>query len=199
MATPVDKLPKREFRSRAELRRWLEGNHANAESFWLVTHKKHVAEHYIPYAQIVEELLCFGWIDARTRRLDEDRTMLLVAPRKPGSTWSAVNKKLVAKLMRAGLMDEAGQAKVAAAKRDGSWTYLDDIENLVIPPDLDSALESNPKARRNFDAFPKSARKVILLWIKTAKRDTTRRQRISETVRLAAINVRAAHPEARGR
>lgn len=190
--------PKVEFRSRQAIRDWLAANHKSAATFWLVTFKKHVARHYVPYGEIVEELLCYGWIDARTRRVDDDRTMLLVAPRKPGSTWSAANKKRVGRLVKEGLMTPAGQSKIDEARRDGSWNYLDDIENRVVPDDLDRALDRNDKARRNFEAFNASAQKVILLWIKTAKREDTRANRVRETVRLAAKNVKAAHPEARG-
>ena len=191
-------FPKIEFRSRPRLRVWLDANHATATTFWLVVYKKHVKERHVPYGDIVEELLCYGWIDSRTRRLDEDRTMLLVAPRKPGSTWSAANKKRVARLIEAGLMMPAGQEKIDQAKSDGSWSYLDDIENLVVPDDLAEALENNQSAHRNFHSFNSSAKKVILLWIKNAKREPTRVQRIRETVRLAAKGVKAAHPEAKG-
>ncbi len=189
---------KREFRSRHKIREWLEANHATATTFWLVSYKKHVTDRYVPYGDIVEELLCFGWIDTRTRRVDDDRAMLLVAPRKPGSTWSASNKNRVAKLAKDGLMTRAGHEKIDTAKRDGSWTYLDDIENLIIPDDLASALANNKTAKRKFGAFNDSAKKVILLWIKTAKRKATRSKRISETVRLAAKGLKASHPEAQG-
>ena len=191
-------LPKREFCSRQELRDWLDANHAESDTFWLVSYKKHVTDRYVSYDAIVEELLCYGWIDGRTRRVDDDRMMLLVSPRKPGSTWSASNKKRVGKLVKAGLMTPAGQEKIDNAKRDGSWTFLDDIENLVIPDDLSSALKKNKSAQREFEAFNKSAKKVILFWIKTAKRSDTRAKRVSETVRLAAKGLKAAHPEARG-
>ena len=191
-------FPKREFSSRRELREWFEANSATATTFWLVSSKKHVTDLYVPYGEIVEELLCFGWIDSRTRRLDEDRTMLLVGPRQPGSTWSAANKERVARLVQDGLMTPVGQDKIDDAKRDGSWSYLDEIDNLVVPEDLAKALNANASARKQFEAFNDAAKKVILLWIKTAKRETTRSLRISETVRLAAKGVKAAHPEAKG-
>ncbi len=190
--------PKIEFRSRQAIRDWLRANHATGTTFWLVTFKKHVSEQHVPYGDIVEELLCFGWIDARTRRVDDNRTMLLVAPRKAGSTWSASNKKRVAELTQRGLMTVAGQRKVDAARRDGSWTYLDDIEKLIVPDDLVAAFVHNKSAKKNYEAFTASSRKIILFWIKSAKRDATRAKRIAETVRLAAKNVKAAHPEARG-
>ncbi len=195
----LNELPKREFRARQELRDWLVANHATADAFWLVSFKKHVTDSHVPYGEIVEELLCYGWIDGRTRRVDADRTMLLVAPRKPGSTWSALNKRRVARLERTGLMTAAGRKKIDAAKHDGSWCFLDDVEGLVIPEDLASALEKNRTAQRNFDAFNDSAKKVILLWIKTAKRSETRERRVSETARLAAMGIKAAHPEAQGK
>ena len=194
----VDDLPKREFRSRSELRAWLQQNGRSEGSFWLVTYKKHIPEYYLRYGEVVEELLCFGWVDGRTRRVDEDRTSLLVAPRKSGSTWSASNKARVARLAENGLMTPAGQARVDEARKDGSWAFLDDIDQLIIPNDLDDALRKNAKARKNFDGFNDSAKKVILLWIKTAKQDATRAKRIRETVRLAAKNLKAAHPEAKG-
>lgn len=192
-------FPKIEIRSRTDLRRWLAANHAQAGTCWLVTSKKHVAEHYVPYGEVVEELLCYGWIDTRTNRLDDDRTLLLIAPRRPGSNWSASNKKRVARLIESGLMTAAGQGKIDAAKKDGSWTFLDDVEKLIVPDDLAHALGKNKRAKCNFEAFNDSARKIILLWLKTAKRDETRDKRIRETVRLAAMNVRAAHPEAQGK
>ena len=85
-------FPRIEFPSRAALRKWLRTNHESADTFWLVTYKKHVTGKHLPYDHVVEELLCFGWVDARTNRLDDDRSMLLVAPRKPGSTWSAAEQ-----------------------------------------------------------------------------------------------------------
>jgi len=190
--------PRLEFRSRAAIRAWLEANHAKETTFWLMTFKKHVGEYYVPYGEVVEELLCYGWVDSRTRRVDDDRTMLLVSPRKPGSTWSASNKRRVADLEKRGLMTPAGHAKIESARKDGSWHFLDDIENLIEPDDLARALDKNQRARQNFDSFSPSARKVILLWIKTAKRDETRARRVSETVRLATKKVKAAHPEAKG-
>lgn len=187
-----------EFGSRQQLRDWLEANHATATMFWLVSFKKHVKDSYVPYGDIVEELLCFGWIDSRTRRLDDDRTMLLVGPRKSGSTWSASNKQRVARLAKERLMTAAGQKKIDDAKKDGSWSYLDDIENLVIPDDLAEALSANKTARRNFESFNASSKKVILLWIKSARREPTRLKRVRETVRLAAMGVKAAHPGQKG-
>lgn len=191
--------PEFEFRSRKAIRDWLQKNHATHSTFWLISYKKHVAEFYVPYGDIVEELLCFGWVDSRTQRVDEDRTRLLVSPRKAGSTWSTSNKKRVARLEQEGLMRDAGRQSIESAKADGSWTFLDDIERLEMPDDLEQAFKKSKRALRNYEAFNASAKKVILLWIKTAKRAETRAKRISEAVRLAAKNIKAAHPEAQGK
>ena len=188
---PAENLERVEVTSRKQWRAWLEENHLQPESVWLVTYKKHCAERHVAYDDVVEEALCFGWIDSLPRKLDEDRTMLLLAPRKAKSPWSRLNKRRVAHLTRAGEMKDPGLAKVAEAKSDGSWSIYDEIDEMVVPEDLAQALAGNPQAKRHFDAFPPSAIKGILWWIKSARRAETRRRRIDETVRLAAKNQRA--------
>jgi uncharacterized protein YdeI (YjbR/CyaY-like superfamily) len=183
--------------SRAELRRWLQDNYTRRESIWLVTYKKNVPEKYVTYDEIVEEALCFGWIDGLTRKLDADRLMLLLSPRRPGSGWSGLNKRRIEKLLADGLMMPSGLAAIERAKRDGSWSVYDEIEALVIPADLAAALAQNETAAANFYAFSSSSKKAILWWIKSAKTPTTRSKRIAETVRLAEHNLRAPFPEAR--
>lgn len=183
--------------NRPELRAWLSANYVREESIWLVTFKKHVAGKYVPWDDVVEEALSFGWIDSLPRKLDEERTMLLLSPRRPGSPWSRINKQRAERLMEEGLMMPPGQAAIEAAKADGSWTVYDEIEDLVIPADLGAALKQNEPAAANFEAFNDSAKKPILWWIKSAKKADTRRKRIAETVQLAEHNIRANHPEAR--
>lgn len=178
-------------------RDWLERQHGQADSIWLVSYKKHVEDKYVAQSDIIDEALCFGWIDSLPGKLDADRTMLRLSPRKPGSAWSRVNKDKVARLIMDGRMRAPGLAKVEAAQRDGSWTFLDDVDALIIPEDLVKALAAHLNAAANFDAFPKSSRRGILEWIKQAKKPETRERRISETARLAAMGVRANHPEAK--
>lgn len=176
---------------RQEWREWLTQHHARSNGIWLVTFKKQCKDKYVSYDAMVEEALCFGWIDSLPRKLDEDRTMLWFAPRKPGSGWSKLNKERIEKMIEAGCMTAAGLAKIEAAKQDGSWSLLDAIEALEIPPDLQTALDANPTAQQNFEAFPKSAKRGILEWVASAKRPETRAKRIEETARLAAENKRA--------
>nr|MCU0246787.1 hypothetical protein [Bryobacter sp.] len=103
----LDDLKRVTVRSRAQWRAWLETNHASTESIWLVTYKKSVASKYLPYDDLVEEALCFGWIDGLMRGLDEQRVMRLLSPRKPKSVWSKLNRERVERLNAAGLMHPA--------------------------------------------------------------------------------------------
>lgn len=180
-----------EVRSRAELRAWLASHHTQQESIWLVTYKKMAGSNYLPYDEIVEEALCFGWVDSQPRSLDQLRSMRLLSPRQPGSAWSRVNKERVERLIEHGLMAPAGLEKVEAAKRDGSWSRLDAVENLEIPADLAEALGRYPNAARHFHAFPRSVKRSILEWIVNAKKAETRARRVEETARLAEENLRA--------
>jgi uncharacterized protein YdeI (YjbR/CyaY-like superfamily) len=186
-----------EVTSRDAWRRWLQSHHGSSRGVWVTTYKKSAGERYVPYDDIAEEALAFGWIDSRRRSVDEQRSQLLVTPRKPRSGWSRINKERVERLEAAGLMTEAGRRAIAVAKENGAWSALDDIENLVEPDDLRRELDADPEARRHWDAFPRSAKRAILDWIVAAKRDETRRRRVSETARLAAQNVRANEPAQR--
>lgn len=177
--------------SRQALRDWLADNHTRTQSVWLIRYKKATPDKYLPYEAVVQELLCWGWIDSLPRKLDDLRTMLLISPRKKGSPWSRVNKRHIEAIVAAGQMTEFGSAKIDAAKADGSWHVYDEIEALVIPPDLAVALDSVPDARANFDNFPDSSKKGILWWIKSAKREATRANRIETTAVKASQNIRA--------
>lgn len=177
--------------SRAEWRTWLAANHARQVGLWLISYKKATGKPRVDYDEAVEEAICFGWIDSKANKLDEERSMLWFAPRKPGTGWSKPNKERVARLMQAGLMAPPGQAKVEAAQRDGSWYALDAVEALEIPPDLAEALAAYDAAQVNFDAFPRSVKRGILEWIASARKPDTRAKRVTETARLAAKNRRA--------
>lgn len=177
--------------TRAAWRDWLAAHHKSAAGAWLVSWKKATGRPAVGYDAAVEEALCVGWVDSLPRRLDSERTMLYFAPRKAGSAWSRPNQERVARLEAAGLMRAAGQAKVDAARADGSWARLDAVEALVVPDDLAAAFEAHPGAAGFWDAFPRSARRGILEWIVQARRPETRARRVDETARLAARNERA--------
>jgi uncharacterized protein YdeI (YjbR/CyaY-like superfamily) len=183
--------------TRAEWRRWLAANHAASDGVWVVSWKAATGRPVVPYAELVEEALCVGWIDSLANRLDDERHLQLMTPRKRGSGWSRSNKERVERLSAAGLMAPAGRAAVEAAKADGSWSALDDVENLIEPPELAAALDAVPPARASWDGFSPSSRKAVLQWIATARRPATRERRIAETVRLATEGRKANQPEPR--
>jgi uncharacterized protein YdeI (YjbR/CyaY-like superfamily) len=185
--TPAE-FPNVEARDRNAWRTWLRRHHTSSPGVWLVYYKKDSGVPSVTYPEAVEEALCFGWIDSKLHPVDGLRYRQIFTPRKPKSTWSKINKARVSAMIRAKRMTAAGLARVEEAKRNGSWRVLDAVENRRMPPDLNRALDANPTARRHFDAFSDSARKLIIRWVTSARRPETRLRRINETVRLASLN-----------
>ena len=159
---------------------------------WLVTWRARTGRPTVPYEEAVEEALCFGWIDGKTGRFDDERTMVRFSPRRPGSVWARSNKERVARLEAAGMMTDAGRRIVDAARSDGSWTRLDAAEAMLVPDDLALALAARPGAREHFDEYSASARKSVLGWIALAKRPETRAWRIARAAEVAERGDRAA-------
>ena len=186
----LDKLQRVFVHDRHELRAWLADNHLTSPGIWLVTYRKVTGKPRPVISEIVEELLCFGWIDSKLVQIDETQTKLLCTPRKTTSHWSTPNKERVQKLSELGLMQPRGLEMVAIAKANGRWDYLEDVENLEEPEDLVAALNAQADARRHWGAFPASYRKGILYWIRTAKRPETRAARIEAAVTSANSNTR---------
>ena len=175
------------------LRDWLARHHTRTSGVWLVSYKRGDPNRYLPYDTIVEECLCFGWVDSLTRAKDDLRSMLWIAPRKPGSNWSKPNKDRIARLDAAGLLAPAGRAAVERAWADGTWTALDGVEALEVPADLAAALDALPPARANWETFPRSVRRGVLELVLNAKRAETRANRIAEIARAAAEGIRPFH------
>jgi uncharacterized protein YdeI (YjbR/CyaY-like superfamily) len=192
----IDDAPLVQADDRATWRTWLEAKHASASGAWLVTWRRGHGP-VLDYGEAVEEALCFGWVDSRGGKVDEHRTKLYFAPRKPRSAWSASNKARVERLIEAGLMRPAGLAAIERARENGSWSVLDAVEQGIVPPDLAAALEAHPPAAELFAAFPWSARRAILVWIADARRPETRAARVTQTAVLAARNERANQPPTR--
>ncbi|AFY45546.1 YdeI family protein [Nostoc sp. PCC 7107] len=173
---------------RHQWREWLAKNHLTYPGVWLVYYKVKSGQPSVRYSEAVQEALCFGWIDSKVKTLDETRYQQIFTPRKPKSVWSKLNKQYIEELIAQNLMTEVGLAKIADAKKDGSWNSLDAIEALTIPIDLQQALETSSSANLNFAAFSNSAKKNILFWIQSAKRPETRLKRVEQTVTSAAQN-----------
>lgn len=183
----TDHFAQVEVHSAAELRAWLEANHRQEASIWLVTYKKHTGQRYVSTAQILDEVLCFGWIDGIRRKLDEDRTMQLLSPRRT-QHWAKSYKDRAARLIDEGRMHPAGLAAIAEAQQRGLWDAMEDVDSLIVPDDLAAALAEHPPAAELFPSFAPSYRRNVLRWIKQAKSPETRAKRITQTAQVTAHN-----------
>lgn len=173
------------IKSRTEWRQWLAENHSLKQSVWLVCNNKRSNLPAVPWSELVEEALCFGWIDSTRKTIDEVSFKQLFSRRKRNSTWSKVNKEKVHKLIDSGMMTQSGYESIKVAKSNGSWTILDEVEELIIPKDLEKAFRNHKDSKDYFLSLSKSVRKMMLQWIVLAKRPETRQKRIDEIAELA--------------
>ena len=181
----TDKFVQVAVESQEELRAWLMTHHSQAESVWLVTFKKSLPEKYVDRWAVLDELICFGWIDGMRRKLNEDQTMQLIAPRKV-QHWAQSYKMRAEKLIEEGRMHESGLRSIEAGKASGLWNFMDDVDRLEIPEDLRRALDAKPGALAFFEGTNDSSKRNALRWVKLAKTKATRTKRILELARLSA-------------
>jgi uncharacterized protein YdeI (YjbR/CyaY-like superfamily) len=172
-------------------RAWLSRHHRDTDGVWLAQWKRASGKIPLDYAKIVEEALCFGWIDGLTNTLEDGRQAFLITPRRKGSAWSRSNKERVDRLIAEDRMTAAGMSVIERARADGSWSALDAAEALIEPVELAAALDANPEARRQWDAFPRSPRRALIFWVTSAKRPETRQRRVTVIVDEAAQGRRA--------
>lgn len=165
-----------------EWRDWLEMNHETKDAIWIVMHKKSSSSFSMTWSNAVDEALCFGWIDSTRKTLDEHRFIQYYSKRKSSSTWSKVNKDKVEALISSGLMRDAGLKCIEIAKENGNWTRMDSVEAGIIPDDLKLALSKELGAEVFIESLSKSALKMFLYWVASAKRPETRAKRINEIV-----------------
>ena len=191
VATWTFNFPIYHAETRAQWRSWLEHHHATTPGVWLCSWRGSGGKPRCPYPEVVEEALCFGWIDSTATILDDARGLQLVTPRKPKSSWTRLNRRRVADMENAGLMTDAGRRVVDVAKTNGFWTLYDAAEDLLEPDGLATALDANPTARAAWASFPASARRAMIWWVITAVRDETKARRIATIVTKAAAGQRA--------
>ncbi len=168
-----------------ELRSWLERHHCQKESIWLVTFKKTVPEKYVSTSAVLDELLCFGWIDGIRRKLDDTRTMQLISPRKV-EHWAQTYKVRAAKLSEEGKMQKAGFRAIELSKQNGLWNFMNDVDQLIVPDDLQELLKKYAGATEFFHAINESSKRFVLRYIKLAKTEKTRMKRIEQIAGLSA-------------
>jgi uncharacterized protein YdeI (YjbR/CyaY-like superfamily) len=169
-------------------RKWLELNHDRKKGVWLVFYKMKSPKYNLSWSDAVDQALCFGWIDSKKLTIDEHSYRQYYTKRKPNSTWSKINKDKVEKLMNNGLMEKSGLESIETAKKNGSWTILDEVEALVIPEDLQNGFDDYKGSMEYFDSLSKSVKKGLLYWVISAKRTETRQKRIIEIVENASKN-----------
>ena len=177
-------------KSQKEWREWLEKNHDSKQSIWLVCYKKQANKPTINWSDAVDEALCFGWIDSTRKSIEDNTFIQFFTRRKPNSAWSKINKGKIERLIEGGLMQKAGFESIERAKANGSWTILDEVEELTIPVDLEKALKANPVGEDFFMNLSKSVKKMMLQWVTVAKRPETRQNRINEIASLAALKLK---------
>lgn len=168
--------------TKQEWREWLIENHLTKQSIWLIHYKKSSDKPTVSWSDVVDEALCFGWIDSTRKSIDEESYMQFFTRRKPTSVWSKVNKEKIKALDKAGLIFPAGYKIIEIAKHNGNWTILDSVEELIIPEDLEVAFSANPGSKDFYLNLSKSVKKMHLYRLVMAKREETRAKRIDEII-----------------
>jgi len=177
------------FKNREEWRDWLEKNHLKEKEIWLIHYKKKSNKQSVNHFEAVEEALCFGWIDSKLKRVDEERYILRYTPRKGKSVWSKINKDAAEKMIKLGKMTDSRLEKIKLAKKQGLWdAAYTNLKKDRLPSDLKKALLENKIALKNFNNFANSYRNSYIGWVKNAKTDETRKRRIKEVVKRSIIN-----------
>jgi len=174
-----------EISSQEELRSWLLSNHTQSKSVWLVTYKKCVEDKYVSRRDVLDELICFGWIDGIRRKLDDKKTMQLISPRRV-EHWAKTYKDRAEKLINDGRMHTSGLESIEVSKSNGLWNFMDDVDGLVVPKDLSLELSKHRGATGFFEKINPSSKRFVLRWIKLSKTEKTRKNRINKVALLSS-------------
>ena len=183
--------PELYFPRDVEWREWLHKNHQQqTKGIFLIFYKLETKVPSMRWEDAVKVALCFGWIDSTVKSLGDGKRRQYFCPRNPKSTWSALNKRYIIELETGGLIHESGWKTIEIAKQTGTWTAMDDVENLIIPKELQKAFSKSPNAFKNYQNFAPSYRKGYLSWLYQAKRDATKEKRILEIIKLCEANIK---------
>jgi uncharacterized protein YdeI (YjbR/CyaY-like superfamily) len=187
----LEGLPELFFERDTDWYDWLLSNHNNVKGVYLIFFKLELNVLTMRWEEAVKVALCFGWIDSTVKSLGNGKRRQYFCPRRHKSNWSALNKKYVTELTSKGLIQEPGFKMIELAKKTGTWTAMDDVENGVVPKELQDAFDANPKAFENYQNLSKGYRKSYLSWLYSAKRDETRKKRITQIIELCANNIKS--------
>ena len=171
------------FATPAEFRKWLEANHDKAQELWVGFYRRESGRPSITWPESVDEALCVGWIDGIRKRLDDESYVNRFTPRKPRSTWSAVNIARVAELERQGRMLPAGRAAFARRTDDKSAIYAyEQRKTATLGEEAERQFRANAKAWEFFNAQPPWYRRTAIYKIVSAKREETREKRLAALI-----------------
>jgi len=185
------KIPELYFKTDKEWRSWLHKNHASTKGVYLIFFKVEHENVSMRWEEAVKVALSYGWIDSTVKSLGDGKRQQYFTPRNEKSVWSALNKKYIEDLISENLMHESGLEKIEIGKQNGSWTALDAVENGIIPEDLEIEFNKNSVAFENYQNFAPSYRKSYLYWLNQAKREETRKKRITEIIQLCVHNIKS--------
>jgi len=178
------------FKNDSEFREWLHDNHDSTKGIYLIFYAVSHNNESMRWEEAVRVALCYGWIDSTVKNIGPGKRKQYFCPRKPKSVWSKVNKTHIKVLISEKLMHKSGHATIKIAKENGSWTALDDVENGVVPEDLQKVFDKNKVAFENYKSFTRGQRKSYLYYLNQAKREETRQKRIAEITQLCAKNIK---------
>lgn len=178
------------FRDAQALRSWLEENHDKQTELWVGMYKKGTGKPSITWPEVVDQCLCFGWIDGVRKSVDDHAYMNRITPRRKGSNWSAINIKRAKELIELGLMTPAGAAAFAQRDEQKANSYSFEQKNVELPPEYQRQLEKNKKAFAFWQKQPPSYRRTAAWWVLSAKQEPTRRRRLEVLIRDSAAGER---------
>ena len=184
-------IPELYFKSDFEWRLWLHHNHKSSKGVYLIFYSIDHENESMRWEEAVKVALCYGWIDSTVKSLGDGKRRQYFTQRKPKSVWSALNKRYIEELTNKGLLHESGLKIIEIGKQNGSWAALDDVENGIVPEDLQMAFNNSPKAFKHYQNLAPSYKKGYLYWLNQAKREETRKKRVEEIIRLCIKNIKS--------
>jgi uncharacterized protein YdeI (YjbR/CyaY-like superfamily) len=168
------------FRDAAEFGRWLAVHHATETELWVELRKKHVPERGVEWPDAVREALCWGWIDSRVERVDDDCVRQRWTPRRPGSIWSKVNIDAVHELLAAGRMQPSGLLAWERRREDRSGVYSFEGDGVELAAEFAERLAGHRAASAFWEVATPSYRRQVTHWVMTAKQEATRQRRMAQ-------------------
>lgn len=182
----VDPAKVREFKTPQSFYDWLAANHDSETEVWIRIFRKATGLPTINQTEAIDAVLCWGWIDAIVKGLDEQSFVQRYTRRGPKSTWSQINRDNVGRLIEEGRMTPHGLKHVDAAKADGRWEKAYRVKGAEIPADLQAAIDADPKAKAMLAMLTAQNRFAMILRTESLKTEAGRKKRIAAYVEMLA-------------